>query len=193
MAWVSTSPLVKTYTLEEFWELPEPPDHSKLELIAGVLYMSPPPGYLHNNAVSRLLILLPDYLIRSGDKGKLFVPRAGIIRGPNSWLEPDLFYVAAATDAYADPKYPQYMSTADLVIEVISPGSAIYDRNTKADTYAVLGVKELWLIDEASGIIEVRVLQGDRYAPSLVLERDDLLKSTVLSGFEVRVGDVFDT
>lgn len=40
MAWVNTSPLVKTYTLEEFWELPEPPDHSKLELIAGVLYMT---------------------------------------------------------------------------------------------------------------------------------------------------------
>jgi hypothetical protein len=42
MVWVNTSPLVKTYSLEEFWELPEPPDHSKLELIAGVLYMTPP-------------------------------------------------------------------------------------------------------------------------------------------------------
>jgi Uma2 family endonuclease len=84
------------------------------------------------------------------------------------------------------------MSTADLVIEVISPGSAIYDRNTKADTYAALGVKELWLIDEASGIIEVRVLKGDRYAPSVVLGRDDILKSTVLGGFEVRVEKVFD-
>ncbi len=192
MAWVSTSPLVKTYTLEEFWELPEPPDHSKLELIAGVLYMTPPPGSLHNNAVSRLIILLADYLIKSGDKGKIFAPRAGIIKGPNSWLEPDLFYVAADTDAYADPNYPEYMSTADLVIEVISPGSAIYDRNTKADTYAALGVKELWLIDEASDIVEVRVLQGDRYAPSVVLERGDQLKSTVLSGFEVKVGNVFD-
>jgi Uma2 family endonuclease len=192
MAWVSTSPLVKTYTLEEFWELPEPPDHSKLELIAGVLYMTPPPGYLHNNAVSRLLVLLPDYLKRSGDKGKLFVPRAGIIRGPNSWLEPDLFYVSPDTDAYADPKYPEYMTTADLVIEVISPGSAIYDRNTKADTYAALGVRELWLIDEVSGIIEVRVLKGDRFAPSLVLESDDILKSTVLRGFEVRVEKVFN-
>lgn len=34
---ISTSPLVKTYTLEEFWDLPEPADHSKLELIKGVL------------------------------------------------------------------------------------------------------------------------------------------------------------
>lgn len=191
MACVSTSPLVKTYTLEEFWEIPEPSDHSKLELIAGVLYMSPPPTPLHNNAVSRLLRLLPDYLTDSGNQGALFVPRAGIIKGPNSWLEPDLYYVAAETDAYSDPKYPQYHSTADLVIEVISTSSAIYDRNTKADTYAALGIKELWLIDEASGIIEFRTLEGNQYTPSIILERDDYLKSIVLPGFEVQVRRVF--
>jgi len=191
MVWVSTSPLIKTYTLEEFWELPEPSDHSKLELIAGVLYMSPPPALLHNNAVSRLVRLLADYLTQSHDQGTLYVPRAGIVKGPNSWLEPDLFYVAAETKAFADPKYPQYLSTADLVIEVISPGSAIYDRNTKADTYAVLGVKELWLVDESAGIIELRTLEGDRYGPNVVLEKDDRLRSTVLKGLEFRVGDIF--
>ena len=191
MACVSTSPLVKTYTLEEFWELPEPPDRSKLELIAGVLYMTPPPTQSHNNSVSRVVRLLADYLTASGDKGMLYVPRAGIVKGPNSWLEPDLFYVAPETDALADPRYPQYFSTADLVIEVISPGSAIYDRNTKSDTYAALGVKELWLIDEASGIIEVRVLKDGQFGASVVLDHDDKLKSTVLRGFEVRVGSVF--
>jgi Uma2 family endonuclease len=193
MAWVSTSPLVKTYTLEEFWELPEPPDRSKLELIAGVLYMTPPPTQLHNNSVSRLSRLLIEYQIKSGDKGTFYYPRAGIIRGPNSWLEPDLFYVADEAKARRDPNYPNYLTTADLVIEVISPGSAIYDRNTKADTYAALGVNELWLVDEASGIIEVRVLKGDSYAPGVVLESDDHLRSTILSGFEIRVGSVFGT
>ena len=189
---VSTSPLVRTYTLEEFWELPEPLDHSKLELIAGVLYMTPPPGYLHNNSVSRLVHLLIDYLTKSGDQGRVYVPRAGIVKGPNSWLEPDLFYVAADTKALSDPKYPQYFSTADLVVEVISPSSAIYDRNTKADTYAALGVKELWLVDEASGIIELRTLDGDQYGASIVLERHDYLKSVVLRGLEIVVGSVFD-
>jgi Uma2 family endonuclease len=189
---VSTSPLVKTYTLEEFWELPEPPDRSKLELIAGVLYMTPPPGYLHDNSVSRLNRLLNEYLIKTANKGRLYVPRAGIVRGPNSWLEPDLFYIAADTKALSDPNYPQYFSTADLVIEVISPSSAIYDRNTKADTYAVLGVKELWIVDETSGIIELRTLEGEIYGASVVFERDDYLKSVVLPGFEVKVASVFD-
>jgi len=135
--------------------------------------------------------LLNAHLIKTDNNGVLYVPRAGIVKGPNSWLEPDLFYVAADTKAIPDPEYPQYLSTADLVIEVISPGSAIYDRNTKADTYAALGVKELWLVDEASGIIELRTLDGDQYGTSVVFEREDHLKSVVLPGFEVKVGSVF--
>ena len=189
MAWVSTSPLVKTYTLEEFWELPDPPDRSKLELIAGVLYMTPPPGYQLEDAVSRLIRLLSDYIAASGVKGTLYVPRAGIMRKPNSWLEPDLFYVSAETKARLDPGY---RTTADLVIEVISPGSAIYDRNTKADTYAALGVKELWLVDQGSKSIEVRLLRGNQYGPSVTLEGNDDLKCYVLPGFVFEVGSVFD-
>ena len=191
MTWVSTSPLVKTYTLEEFWEIPEPPDRLKLELIAGVLYLTPPPSNSHSICVSESIRLLYEHLFKISDRGMVYFPRAGIVKGPKTWLEPDFFYVAAQTDARLDPQYPEYKSTADLVVEVMSPESAIYDRNTKADTYAALGVKELWLVDEASGIIEVRVLKGDRYAPSVVHERDDHLKSVVLPGFDLRVGDVF--
>ena len=152
--------------------------------------MTIPPTLAHSNLVSRLCRLLTEHLIKTDDQGMLYVPRAGIVKEPNTWLEPDLFYVAAETRARLKPSD---RTTADLVIEVLSPESEIYERNTKADTYAALGVKELWLIDEASGIIEVRVLKDDRYAPSVVLESGDKLRSTVLSGFEIRVGDVFGT
>lgn len=187
MTWVNTSPLVKTYTLEEFWELPEPPDHSKIELIAGVLYLTPPPEKPHGKAVSRIHGLLYEHLMKRGDKGTLYSPRTGISITPNTWLEPDLFYVSAETEAQSTSRYH---TTADLVVEVVSPGSAIYDRNTKADTYAVLGVKELWLVDQFEGLIEVRVLKGDSYE-SHIFDRDDQLTSTVLPGFGFKVGEIF--
>ncbi len=187
MTWVNTSPLVKTYTLEEFWELPEPPDHSKVELIAGVLYMTPPPGLPHSKVASRLNRLLADYLTNTGDNGSIHFPRTGISLRPNTWLEPDLFYVSAETEGQLAGSY---FSTADLVIEVISPGSAIYDRNTKADTYAALGVKELWLVDEISGLVEIRILKGDSYEPG-VFDRGDRVVSTVLPGFEFEVDEIF--
>jgi Uma2 family endonuclease len=126
--------------------------------------------------------------LNTGDKGNLYVPRAGIWNKLNTWLEPDFFYVTANTEARLDGKYH---TNADLVVEVISPGSAIYDRNTKADTYAALGIKELWLVDEFSGLIEVRVLKVDAYESS-VFEREDRLTSTVLPGLAFQVAEVFE-
>ncbi len=83
---VTTSPLVKTYTLQEFWELPEPGDHSKLELIKGVLYMSPPPAEIHDEAFNNLTKELVRTLDRAGYRGSIFAPRAalGSTRTPTS-------------------------------------------------------------------------------------------------------------
>ena len=188
MSWVNTSPLVKTYTLEEFWDLPEPPDHSKLELIAGVLYMTHPPGYTHDNAVSRLNRLLSEFLIKSYDKGTLYVPRAAIWISRNTYLEPDLFYVSEETEARLEPNH---RTTADLVVEVISPESAIYDRNTKADTYAALGVQELWLIDEVNKSVEIRTLEAERYPVGIVFENGDQIRSAVLPALAFDVRRIF--
>lgn len=189
MVWVNTSPLVKTYTLKEFWALPDPPDHSKLELIAGVLYMTPPPGYTHDHAVSSLLRLLSEYLSRSGYPGTLYVPRAAIWTSANTYLEPDLFYVSNETEATLDQ---EHRTTADLVIEVISPGSAIYDRNTKADTYAALDVKELWLVDETSQTIEVRNQRAKTFEAGTIFKRDETLNSLILPALTLIVSQVFD-
>src|SRR5215210_604876 len=75
---VTTSPLIKTYTLEEFWALPEPKDGSKLELIAGVLYMSPLPDFLHNISASSINRMFYLHLDRVGDEGIIFIPRAAL-------------------------------------------------------------------------------------------------------------------
>src|SRR5215813_5180661 len=150
--------------------------------------MTPPPGYKHDNSVSRLNRLISNYLLQSGDKGTLYVPRAAIWTSPNTYLEPDLFYVSAETESRLQPNH---RTTADLVVEVISPGSAIYDRNTKADTYAALGVKELWLVDEVAQTVEVRIREGNRFAQSVALEGEDHLTSVVLPGFNVKVSELF--
>lgn len=189
MVRINSSPLVKKYTLEEFWELPDPPDHSKLELIAGVLYMTPPPGYDHDSAVMRLNRLITAYLLATKDKDGLYVPRAAIWTKDQTHLEPDLFYVSVKTQKAFRAKQ---RTTADLVIEVISPGSAIYDRNTKADTYAALGVKELWLVDEVKQTVEVRKLAGKQFTKGKLYSGASIVKSSVLKGLNLRVQDVFE-
>jgi len=46
-------------------------------------------------------------------------------------------------------------------------------------------------VDELFGSVEVRVLKGDSYEPT-VFDRDDRLVSTVLPGFGFKIGDVFN-
>jgi Uma2 family endonuclease len=184
----TTSPLVKTYTLEEFWQIPDPPDRSKLELIAGVLFMTPPPEYTHDDVVTRLLQLLAAHMRETKDKGKLYVPRAAIWTSARTYLEPDLFYVSAELAARLDPKH---RDTADLVIEVISPGSAIYDRNTKADTYGAIGVRELWLIDEAAQTVEVRRQTGKGFDEGRTFSSGEQVESSVFPALRLRVEQLF--
>lgn len=185
---INTSPLVKTYTLDEFWQLPDPPDRSKLELIAGVLYMTPPPEHTHDEIVTQLVRLLIPHLIAIGDRGNIYVPRAAIWTGTRTYLEPDLFYVSAETEARLDPTHRH---TADLVIEVISPGSAIYDRNTKADTYGALGVRELWLVDESAETVEVRRQTGGGFDEGQTFKRGEIIKSAVFPDLQLPVDQLF--
>lgn len=104
-------------------------------------------------------------------------------------MEPDLFYVSATTEVASAP---EHLTTADLVIEVISPGSAIYDRNTKADTYAALGVKELWLVDQVAETGELRTLKDNRFDTHAVFSTHHLLKSVILPGVTIEVRKIFE-
>lgn len=187
---VTTSPLVRTYTLEEFWELPEPPNRYKLELIRGVLYMSPPPDeHVHDPVVSRLIGLLAGELIRLGWPGQIFAPRSGIwTYYPDTWLEPDLFYLSNESIVRFKGK-PR--TSADLVIEVLSPGSADYDRTTKADSYAALGVKELWLVDPQTRTVEVRYNKGKAWTESCVFHEGENVVSRVIPDLKLSVADIF--
>jgi Uma2 family endonuclease len=185
----TTSPLVKTYTLEEFWQLPDPPDRSKLELIAGVLFMTPPPEYTHDDIATRLADILFAHLRAIGDKGKLYLPRAAIWTSARTYLEPDLFYVSAELAAKLDPGH---RNTADLVIEVISPGSTMYDRTTKADTYGALGVRELWLIDGTTQTVEVRKLSGKGFDEGRSFPRGKRIKSSVFPALRLNVEKLFE-
>jgi len=151
--------------------------------------LSPPPEYTHDNVVGRLTLLLAAEIVRLGIKGRLLSPRAAIWTGERTYLEPDLFYLSKETEARLDP---ERRTTADLVIEVISPGSAIYDRNTKADTYAALGVKELWLVDETAETVELRTLAGDRYLEGQVSAKGDRLESIVIADLSIPVTKIFE-
>ena len=184
---ITTSPLVKTYTLKEFWALPEPRDHSKIELIKGVLYMTPPPGPPHNQAAADLNQQLVTALTRSGCRGQIFVPRAAIWVDDDTYLEPDLMYVSDDLKAGMDPKH---WTRADIVIEILSPKTELYVRTTKSDTYRAMGVREMWIVDPESKQIEIRNFEKSVTA---IFKAAQKLHTDILPGIEISLAALFST
>jgi Uma2 family endonuclease len=182
---ITTSPLVKTYTLQEFWDLPEPADHSKLELIKGVLYMTPLPGPTHNEAAADLIQQLVNALTRSAGRGKIYVPRVAIWVDDDTYLEPDLMYVSDELKAEMDPRH---WTRADIVIEILSPGTEVYVRTTKSDTYRAMGVREMWIVDPESKQIEIRNFETGK---TTIFGGTQSLRSDILPGVEISLTALF--
>jgi Uma2 family endonuclease len=187
---VTASPLVRRYTLDEFFALDPPPGGGHWELIAGVLYMVPPPEWPHNEAASRLVRFLSRYADAHADSCTLYVPRTPIWTETSTYLEPDLFLISRSRLAAIERRR---ITSAELIVEVHSPGSSVYDRTAKADTYAALGCDELWLVDPEHRTIEQRVLgDGNRWQAPRIFSAGEVVRSSSLPGLEVAIDDVFE-
>ncbi len=189
---IAFSSLLKRYTLEEFWKLPEPEDRSHYELIEGVLYIVPPPKNIHDELVAFLSESLTIYIVSIDRPGKIFHPRASIYVEDvwGTYLEPDMMYVSNELRE----KMGERRTSADVVFEFLSESTGVYDRTTKADTYLALGVKELWLIDSDNKIIEVR--NADSREGFLFWQRKtyavgEQAESIILSDWKVSVCELF--
>ena len=188
---INFSPLCHRYTLEEFWEIPDPDDRSHYELIGGQLFMVPPPDAPHGSIDARLVKSLLRFLLERNLSGEVHHPREPIYKDDDTYLEPDMMYVSDELKNRMGKK----RTSADIVFEYVSRSNAVYDRTTKAHTYLMLGVRELWLIDPATVTIEVRhaaehkgkrVWEGWRYS------KGETAESRVLEDWQVSVDELFE-
>ena len=139
--------------------------------------------------MSRLIRLFEKELVRLEEPGQLFVPRSGIwTYYPDTWLEPDLFYLSQESMARFKDK-PR--TSADLVIEVLSLRSADYDRLTKADSYAALEVKELWLVDPETRSVEARHNEGKMWSKIHRYGEGEEIACREIPGLMVAVAAIF--
>lgn len=97
----------------------------------------------------------------------------------------------------------------DLIVEVLSPGTAKNDRGYKKDLYEKCGVKEYWIVDINTPSIEVYLLKESKfvldelYAILPDYELEDMteaekanikyeFKTSLYSDLTVRLDEVFD-
>jgi len=177
------------WTYEDYLRLPS--DGWQYQVIHGRLFMVPAPAPMHQQIVIRLGAALFSFL-RQHPLGAVFpAPTDVLVPGKAEPVQPDLVFVAAERAHIVTQRAVE--GAPDLAVEVLSPSNWLDDRRVKFTLYAEIGVHEYWIVDPQERTIEVFALQERRYALVNRFGPDEILRSDLLPGFEVAVGDIFPT
>jgi Uma2 family endonuclease len=125
------------------------PDEPRCELLYGRLQVTPAPTFRHQEVVGALHALLLAHARRTG--GRTAPAPVDVVLAPHSVVQPDLVYVGPGRAAIVQDAVE---GAPDLVVEVLSPGTARRDLGEKLRLYAEAGVGEYWVVDPAARTFE---------------------------------------
>jgi Uma2 family endonuclease len=166
------------------------PDHeARYEILDGVLYMAPAPVPEHEEIIALLAARLVPVITDTG-RGRVFAD-PDVDLGVHV-VRPDLVVVLAANQAAIGPK--KLVGAPDLVVEVASPSTALYDRDAefgKRGAYARAGIPEYWIVDPAAHTIEVLMLAEGSYVLHGTFSGTDMISSPLLGRLQFSVQSCF--
>src|SRR2546421_2469705 len=172
-------------TIEEFWALPESLLH--IEYIEGEIVMAPTPTVPHQRVVRRMLSALEQF-VEENELGEMFVSPLDVVLPTGDVVQPDLFFLNTKQAERA--RTAKRVSDAPpFLVEILSPGSITHDTITKRELYERNGVREYWIVDAEKRSVAQLVLRKKHYALT-ELGEGDRVKGAVLSGFEMKVGEL---
>jgi Uma2 family endonuclease len=158
------------------------------ELVASVVREPPAPYFSHQQLVLKVAGELSDY-VEQRDLGVVAVAPVDVVldRENNLVLQPDVLFVAA--NRLSIIRY-QVWGPPDLVVEVHSESTRLYDRGEKLRLYRQYGVRECWLVDLYGNAVMVM-----DYTGAIPMQREsigpDPILSTVLPDLQLTVHDIF--
>ena len=150
------------------------------ELAYGVLREPPAPFFSHQQHVFKIARLLADY-VESAKLGVIGVAPVDVILDAQQALviQPDVLFVSNERLSIIDK---QVWGGPDLVVEVLSAGTASYDRTKKLGWYRQYGVRECWLVDPLAE--QLTIVDCTEAPPDIrSLLGPELLRSSVLRDF----------
>ena len=172
-------------TYEDYASLP---GDERYELIDGELIPMPSPKEIHQ----RILLLLGAswlWFVRETRLGAVYAAPFDVILSPTNVVQPDLIFISSARAHIITED--NILGAPDLVVEILSPSTAGYDRTTKRNLYARHAVREYWLIDPYAKTVTVLILGADGYDTHAVFGEGDTLTSPTLPGFALNLSDLF--
>jgi Uma2 family endonuclease len=169
------------------------PDNGKrYEIIGGELFVSKSPTFHHQFACGQIHTALNVWSQQTG----LGITNSGtgVIFADDDDVIPDVSWISRERLKKIIGKDGHFHAAPDLVVEVLSPGSANEkrDRESKLKLYSRRGVLEYWIVDFWFKEITVYRRKGKGLRLLETLHSTDTLTSPLLPGFKLPVKSVFD-
>jgi Uma2 family endonuclease len=130
----------KTYTLEDWYNLPE--SNELVELIDGHICHFGTPSTQHQEILAELVIAIGSYL-KSRKKPCKILPSPFAVTLGKDGFQPDISVICDKTKLTDRG----CMGAPDWIIEITSPSNASNDYSLKLDKYMAAGVREYWIVD----------------------------------------------
>ena len=167
-------------------------DVNRYELVAGRIVMTPPAGWTHASIENRIATILGAHVRRHG-LGIVFGSSLGFILPSGDILEPDASFVSTARFEANPPSRPNEFLRAvpELVVEILSPGTAARDRTEKKALYEQSQVDEYWIVDPEHRAVAVLARGPHGYGAGRTVIAGTL-RSRVLPKLRVLVAKLFD-
>lgn len=164
------------------------PEGERWELIAGEpLAMTPAPSLKHQRIAGRLYFALEAAL--SGHPCTAFIAPVDVVLANDTVVQPDVLVVCDASKLEAN----RVAGAPDLIVEVLSPATALRDHKAKRELYERHGVREYVLADPEAQFAERFTLGPDGvYGRSDLFGPEDVLSLSSLGGLKIRLSEVFE-
>lgn len=175
------------WTYEDWARLPD--DGTRYEVIDGVLHMTPPPAIPHQTSSGNLAFEMTDHARRHNLGRILFAPIGVRLPSQPVPFEPDIVFVSTARKSIIGKQYIE--GVPDLVVEILSPGNWLYERQEKFRVYQEAGVPEYWIVDYRARTVEVFSLEEGEHVLLGKWGVGDHAASRVLTDFQILVADIF--
>lgn len=156
------------------------PEGTRCEVINNTLIMSPSPLDAHQKILGKIFSKL-FLVVEKNNSGELRIAPYDVHFDKENIFQPDIILIANNNTHLINER--GFFGAPDLVIEVLSPSNARFDKKEKKNIYEKFGVKEYFLIDPYEKIVTAFLLKNEEFVLSET--RTGIIRSKVFD-FTIR-------
>ncbi len=172
--WLRTPPRTMSEVFESL------PEGTRCEVINNTLVMSPSPLDSHQKILGKIFTKL-FLTVGKNNLGELRVAPHDVHFDEQNIFQPDIILIANENTHLINER--GLFGAPDLIIEILSPSNARFDKEEKKHVYEKFGVKEYFIIDPYEELVTGFLLLNDEFVLSET--KTGIITSKVF-GFTIR-------